>query len=64
MKVPIYSTEKVGHVRLVDPLLQTLEVLCIDGAGYRIAGGWRGDVVVQCEPFESLAIRLTDLWWV
>ena len=46
------------------PLLQTLEVLRLDGPGYRIAGVSRGDVVVQCEPFESLAIRLADLWSV
>jgi|GEM_PF-5786000 len=52
----IYAREKVGHVRLVDPLLQTLEVLRLDGSGYRIACVWRGDVVVQCEPFESLGI--------
>lgn len=62
VKVPIYARERVGHVWLVDPLLQTLEVLRLDGPGYRLAGVWRGDVVVQCEPFEALAIRLADLW--
>ena len=50
VKVPIYAREKVAHVWLVDPLLQTLEVLRLDGPGYRIAGVSRGDVVVQCEP--------------
>jgi Uma2 family endonuclease len=64
VKVPINAREKVGHVWLVDPLLQTLEVLRLDGPGYRIAGVSRGDVVVQCEPFEALAIRLADLWSV
>lgn len=62
VKVPIYAREKVGHVWLVDPLLQTLEVLRLDGPGYRLAGVWRGDLVVQCEPFEALSIRLVDLW--
>ena len=62
VKVPIYAREKVGHVWLVDPLLQTLEVLRLDGPGYRVAGVWRGNVVVQCEPFEALSIRLVDLW--
>jgi hypothetical protein len=64
VKVPIYAREKVGHVWLVDPLLQTLELLRLDGSGYRIAGVWRGDVVVQSEPFESLALRRADLWSV
>jgi Uma2 family endonuclease len=64
VKVPLYARENVAHVWLVDPLLQTLEVLRLDGAGYRIAATWRGDAVVQAEPFESLAIRLADLWSV
>lgn len=64
VKVPIYAREKVGHVWLVDPLLQTLEVLRLDGPGYRIVDVWRGDVVVQCGPFQPLAIRLADLWSV
>lgn len=61
MKVPIDAREKVGHVWLVDPLPQTLEVVRLDGPGYRLAGVWRGDVIVQCEPFEALSIRLADL---
>lgn len=62
VKVPIYARENVRHVWLVDPLLQTLEVLRLDGPGYRLPGVWRGDVVVSCEPFQALSIRLTDLW--
>jgi Uma2 family endonuclease len=49
-------------VWLVDALLKTLEVLRLDGDGYRIIGAWRGETVVQCEPFESLALNLADLW--
>lgn len=64
VKAPIYAREKVGHVWLVDPLLQTLEVLRLDGPGYRIASVWRGDAVVHCEPFETLELRLSDLWSV
>jgi Uma2 family endonuclease len=61
-KLPVYAREQVAHVWLVDPLLQMLEVFRLDGAGYRLAGAWRGDAVVRCEPFESLAISLADLW--
>lgn len=46
----------------LDPLLQTLEVLRLDGGGYRIVGAWRAEAVVQCEPFEALPIRIADLW--
>ena len=61
-KLPIYARERVSHVWLADPLLQLLEVLRLDGAGYRFIGAWRADEVVQCEPFEALSIRLADLW--
>ncbi len=61
-KLPIYGRERVGHVWLVDPTLQTLEVLRLDGAGYRIVGAWQGDTTVRCEPFEAHAIHLSDLW--
>ena len=61
-KLPIYAREQVGHVWLVDPILQTLEVLRLDGIGYRLVGAWHGATVVRCEPFESLAIDLADLW--
>ena len=61
-KLPIYARERVAHVWLVDALLRTLEVLRLDGDGYRIVGAWRGDTVVRCEPFASLALNLTDLW--
>lgn len=61
-KLPIYARERVAHVWLVDALLKTLEVLRLDGDGYRIVGAWRGETVVQCEPFESLALNLADLW--
>jgi Uma2 family endonuclease len=53
-KLPIYALQRVGHVWLVDPLLQTLEVLRLDGAGYRIVGAWRAEAVVQCEFVRSV----------
>jgi Uma2 family endonuclease len=61
-KLPIYGRELVGQLWLVDPLLQTLEALRLDGAGYRIVGAWRAEAVIRCEPFEALPIRLADLW--
>jgi Uma2 family endonuclease len=61
-KLPIYARENVSSVWLVDPLLKMLEVLRLDGVGYRIVGVWHGDTTVQCEPFEAHAINLADLW--
>jgi Uma2 family endonuclease len=62
VKIPINARENVGHIWLVDPLVQTLEVLSLDGPGYRLTGVWRGDAVIQAEPFDALSIRLADLW--
>lgn len=62
VKLPIYAREKVRHVWFVDAALQTLEVLRLDGDGYRIVGAWRGEAVVHAEPFEALSLHLADLW--
>lgn len=62
VKLPIYAREKATHVWLIDPLLQTLEALRLDGDGYRILGVWRGDAEVRREPFDAISLRLNDLW--
>lgn len=61
-KLPIYARERVEHVWLVDPSPRTLEVLRLDGDGYRIVGAWHGDAIVHAEPFEAYALHLADLW--
>ena len=62
VRLPIYARGHVAHVWLLDPLIQTLEVLRLDGESYRLVGAWGGNAVVECEPFEALASQLTDLW--
>ncbi len=62
VKIPVYAREGVGHVWLIDPLAQTLEVLRLDAGSYRIVGAWSGDAVVHAEPFDALGIALTELW--
>ena len=62
VKLPIYAREKATHVWLIDPLLQTLAALRLDGDGYRILGVWRGDAEVRREPFDAISLRLNDLW--
>lgn len=61
-KVPIYASERVAHVWLVDPIAQTLEVLRLDGPTYRLAGTWRGDARVRAEPFDAIELELAALW--
>jgi Uma2 family endonuclease len=61
-KLPLYGTEKVAHVWLVDPIVRTLEVYKLDGATYRAIAVWRDSAVVRAEPFESVDLELAALW--
>jgi Uma2 family endonuclease len=62
IKLPIYARERVGHVWLLDPLVRTLEILRLDGEGYRLAGVWRGSAKVRAEPFDAIELELEVLW--
>lgn len=61
-KVPVYAQAGVGHVWLVDPVLQTVEALRLEAGGYRLLGTWTGDAKVRVEPFEALELELSALW--
>jgi Uma2 family endonuclease len=63
-KMAIYAREKVGHLWLLDPRRQRLET-------YRLErGAWQacelpGDPAradFRAEPFEAVAVNLSDLW--
>jgi Uma2 family endonuclease len=62
VKRTIYAREQVSAYWLVDPIEQTLEVLRLDGADYRI------DLVASCNdrvrawPFEVIELDLSYLW--
>lgn len=61
-KIPVYARERVGHVWIIDPLQQYLEVLRLDGATYRVVGTYFTDARVRAEPFDALELDLTVLW--
>jgi Uma2 family endonuclease len=61
-KVPIYRRERVAHVWLLDPLAQTLEILTLDGDGYRIVATAHGDAKVRAEPFDAIELELAAMW--
>lgn len=61
-KMPIYAREKVGHVWLVEPREQTIEVFRHDGRGYALVGTFGGDDAVRAEPFEATEIPPAFLW--
>ncbi|WNG26022.1 Uma2 family endonuclease [Cystobacter fuscus] len=62
-KLPLYHREGVGHVWLVDPPTQTLEIHRRRARGWRLIARHTGDQEVFAEPFDALALRLGALWW-
>jgi Uma2 family endonuclease len=61
-KVPLYAREGVRHVWLIDPRVKTVEVLRLEGEGYRLAGTWGGDEDARIEPFDAVALPLGRMW--
>ena len=61
-KPPVYPRSRVAHVWFVDPIAMTLEVLRLDGDGYRIVVTYHGDAPVRAEPFDAIALELGALW--
>lgn len=62
-KLPLYATQGVQHVWLLDPIAKTLET-----HAYPDSGRWRevrvhqGDVRVRVAPFQPIELDLAALW--
>ena len=61
-KLPVYAREGVGHVWLVDPLLQTLEVLRLESERWSKVAAHEADAKVRAEPFDAIDLALRALW--
>ena len=61
-KLPIYARERVSHVWLIDPLERMVEVLRLDGDGYRLVTTRGGSERVRLEPFAAIELELEALW--
>ena len=61
-KLAIYAREGVANAWLIDPALQTLEVLRLEGGRWVLAGTHAGGDVVRAEPFIELGLELRLLW--
>jgi hypothetical protein len=56
------SDGDVGHVWILDPGPQTLEVYRRDGDDWRLTLSVAGDVTVRAEPFEAVELDLAQDW--
>jgi Uma2 family endonuclease len=61
-KPRIYGREGVGWIWLVDPVGRSLEILRLDGGGYRIHAAFDGDAPVRAAPFDAIELELGLLW--
>jgi Uma2 family endonuclease len=61
-KLPVYARERVLHVWLISPDVQTLEGMRLDGDSYRIVGIYRAADTVHAEPFDAVELELAALW--
>jgi Uma2 family endonuclease len=61
-KLRIYAREGVGHVWLVNALLQTLEVLRLESRRWSLVATHDGGAIVRVEPFDAIELELGALW--
>lgn len=62
LKLGIYAREGVRHVWLVNPVIQTLEVLRLENGRWSNVATWRGEEKVRAEPFDAIELELSLLW--
>ena len=61
-KLRRYAREHVAHVWLVDPLLQTLEVLSLESGRWTVLAVHKGGAGVRVAPFDAIELELGALW--
>lgn len=61
-KMRVYRREQVGHLWLLNPAAQTLEVYRNDGTWWVLLETYEGDACVRAEPFDAAELDLARLW--
>jgi Uma2 family endonuclease len=61
-KLTIYAQQGVANVWLVDPLLETLEVLRLESQRWSLLAKHEGRAKVRAEPFTAMELELEALW--
>jgi Uma2 family endonuclease len=61
-KLEIYAREGVGYVWLLNPVLQTLEVLHLEKQRWSLLAAHEGSTLVRAEPFDAIELELGALW--
>lgn len=61
-KMPLYAAHGVGHLWLLDPIAQLLEVYRLVDGGWRVVATWAADAKVRAEPFDAVELELVNVW--
>ncbi len=61
-KMRIYRREGVGHIWLLSPAYQTLEVYRLEGGRWVLLDTYEGDAMVRAEPFDAVELDLAAIW--
>ena len=61
-KLAIYARAEVAHAWLVNPILQTLEVLALASGRWTLSATHEGAALVRAEPFDAVELELGALW--
>jgi Uma2 family endonuclease len=61
-KLHRYARERVGHVWLIEPLRQTLEVLSLESGTWERLALHEGHAKVRVPPFDAIELELGALW--
>ena len=61
-KLAVYAREGVRHVWLVNPAIQTIEVLRLESQRWSLIVAHEGGVRMRAEPFDAIELDLSTLW--
>ena len=61
-KMPLYARQGVGHLWIIEPLAQVLEVFRLVNGSWLLVGSHGGDDKVRAEPFDAVELDLTMIW--
>ena len=62
-KMRLYAAAGIGHLWMVDPELETLEVYGLEAGRWVVLDVQAGDSVTRAAPFDAVDLRL-GRWWV
>ncbi len=62
VKKRIYADAGAGHLWLIDPRLQLLEVFELRDGRWTDVRTWNSDDQVRAPPFDAISFSLADLW--